>query len=99
MFAEKNCKFCLSVFMPSTANQQYCCRECKRASVRERDRRKSKKIISKRRQPLGINDHPQVDDIIYICKKVKEKTGKIVGYGLVSYLSDNGKLDVLGVEL
>lgn len=98
MFTERNCRFCMEIFTPTTANQQYCCNECRRTCERERERERIKSQKAKQRN-AGFRNFPKIDEIVDVCETVREQTGKIVSYGWVSYLSECGKIDTLGVNL
>ena len=37
MLKERDCKLCGEIFTPQTANQQYCCKECKTIAKKKRD--------------------------------------------------------------
>lgn len=99
MFMERVCKLCGEIFTPLNANQQYCCKECRKIAENKRRREKSRshKIKKERLNRFGVV--PPIDYIVDICEKVREKTGRIVNYGYVSNLCDCGKLDSLGVNL
>lgn len=98
MLKERDCKLCGEIFTPQTANQQYCCKECKTIAKKKRDREKSKTYKLKKKQTVFRN-FPKIPEIVGICEKVREQTGEIVSYGWVSHLSECGKLDTLGVNL
>lgn len=98
MYSERNCKFCDCIFLPLQGNQQYCCKECRRQSDRKKDREKSKTYRAKKKSN-AFKSFPSIEEIVYICEKVRMDTGKKVNYGLVSHLSECNKLNTLGVNL